>query len=206
MGHPTCSFMDVILHGILSDKTKDIKMDASTGSILKALRFAAEKHRNQRRKSAEAAPYINHPIQVAEILWRVAEVRDETLLVAAILHDTIEDTATTQEEIELQFGADVLALVLEVTDDKSLPKQMRKQLQVEHAPHKTHSAKLLKLADKISNVGDIISAPPKDWSVDHRREYLLWTEQVVDGLRGVNEELERQYDELLMQGKRSLGI
>ena len=181
-------------------------MDESTGSILKALRFAAEKHSEQRRKNAKASPYINHPIQVAEILWRVADVRDETLLIAAILHDTIEDTATTREEIESQFGADVLALVLEVTDDKSLPKQTRKQLQVEHAPHKSRNAKLLKLADKISNVGDIISTPPPAWSLERRKEYLLWTEKVVAGLRGVNEKLESQYDELLAKGKKSLGI
>ncbi|MGZ9167224.1 MAG: HD domain-containing protein [Anaerolineales bacterium] len=181
-------------------------MDESTGSILKALRFAAEKHSEQRRKNAKASPYINHPIQVAEILWRVADVRDETLLIAAILHDTIEDTATTREEIESQFGADVLALVLEVTDDKSLPKQTRKQLQVEHAPHKSRHAKLLKLADKISNVGDIITTPPPDWSLERRQEYLLWTEKVVAGLRGVNEKLESQYDELLARGKQSLGI
>jgi guanosine-3',5'-bis(diphosphate) 3'-pyrophosphohydrolase len=133
-------------------------------------------------------------------------VRDETLLIAAILHDTIEDTATTREEIESQFGANVLALVLEVTDDKSLPKQTRKQLQVEHAHHKSRSAKLLKIADKISNVGDIITFPPKDWSLERRQEYLLWTEKVVAGLRGVNEKLESQYDELLAKGKQSLGI
>jgi len=181
-------------------------MDESTGLLLKALRFAAEKHSNQRRKDAHGSPYINHPIQVAEILWRVGDVRDTTLLVASLLHDTIEDTGTTPDEIEADFGADVLALVLEVTDDKSLPKQVRKQLQVEHAPHKTPSAKLLKLADKISNVQDIISSPPKDWSRERRQEYLLWTEKVVAGLRGVNEKLDIQYDELLTQGKASLGI
>ena len=177
-----------------------------TGLLLKALRFAAEKHSDQRRKNAKASPYINHPIQVAEILWRVADVRDETLLIAAILHDTIEDTDTKPEEIQAEFGEEVLALVLEVTDDKSLPKQVRKQLQVEHAPNKTYRAKLLKLADKISNVGDIITFPPKDWSLERRQEYLLWTEQVVAGLRGVNEKLESQYDELLAKGKQSLGI
>ena len=181
-------------------------MDESTGSLLKALRFAAEKHNDQRRKDAKASPYINHPIQVAEILWRVGDVRDMTLLVASLLHDTIEDTATTPEEIRANFGEDVLGIVLEVTDDKSLPKQARKQLQVEHASHKTRSAKLLKLADKISNVEDIIMSPPKDWSRERRQEYLLWTERVVAGLRGVNERLETQYDELLTQGKQSLGI
>src|SRR5512143_2634803 len=138
-------------------------MYESTGLILKALRFSAEKHNDQRRKDAKASPYINHLIQVTETLWTIGEVRDVTLLVASILHDTIEDTATTQEEIRQNFGEEVLALVLEVTDDKSLPKQVRKQLQVEHAPHKSHNAKLLKLADKISNIQDIIRFPPRDW-------------------------------------------
>ena len=181
-------------------------MDESTGLILKALRFAAEKHNDQRRKDSRASPYINHPIRVAEILWRVGDVRDVTLLIASILHDTIEDTKTTPDEIRAEFGEDALALVLEVTDDKSLPKQVRKQLQVEHAPHKTRNAKLLKLADKISNVQDIIVTPPKDWSLERRREYLLWTEKVVAGLRGVNENLELHYDRLLVEGKRSLGL
>ncbi len=181
-------------------------MDESTGLLLKALRFASEKHNDQRRKDAKASPYINHPIQVAEILWRVGDVRDTTLLVASLLHDTIEDTGTTPEEIKNNFGEDVLALVQEVTDDKSLPKAIRKQLQVEHAPHETRNAKLLKLADKISNLQDIVTSPPKDWSWERRQEYLLWTERVVAGLRGVNPKLETQYDELLTKGKQSLGI
>src|SRR5215210_2152517 len=125
---------------------RSYQMDESTGSLLKALRFSAEKHNDQRRKDPKASPYINHPIQVAEILWTIGDVRDVTLLVASILHDTIEDTATKPDEIRSLFGEDVLSVVLEVTDDKSLPKQVRKQLQVEHAPHKTHNAKLLKLA------------------------------------------------------------
>ena len=181
-------------------------MDELTGLILKALRFSAEKHNDQRRKDSRSSPYINHPIQVAETLWTVGEVRDVTLLVAAILHDTVEDTATTPDEIRENFGEDVLALVLEVTDDKSLPKQVRKQLQVEHAPHKSRDAKFLKLADNISNVRDIIQSPPKDWSLERRREYLLWTEKVVAGLRGVSPGLESRYDELLVEGKRSLGL
>ncbi|HET6824274.1 MAG TPA: HD domain-containing protein [Anaerolineales bacterium] len=181
-------------------------MDNSIGLILKVMRFAAEKHIDQRRKDSRLSPYINHPIQVAEILWTIGEVRDLNLLVASILHDTIEDTATSPEEIKVEFGEAVLALVLEVTDDKSLPKQVRKQLQMETAPHKTHSAKLLKLADKICNVHDILATPPADWSLERRQEYLLWTEKVVTGLRGVNARLETHYDELLASAKRSLGI
>lgn len=181
-------------------------MDESTGLIFKALRFSAQKHNDQRRKDAKASPYINHPIQVAEILWSIGDVRDVNLLVAALLHDTIEDTDATPEEIQAVFGEEVMSLVLEVTDDKTLPKQARKQLQVEHAPHKTHKAKLLKLADKISNIGDITTSPPKNWSMDRLKEYLLWSERVVAGLRGTNEKLELHYDEVLANGKRSLGI
>ncbi|MEO8358113.1 MAG: HD domain-containing protein [Chloroflexota bacterium] len=181
-------------------------MDESTGLVLKALRFSAEKHRDQRRKDAKSSPYINHPIQVAETLWTVGGVRDAILLAAAILHDTIEDTGTQPEEIKAEFGEDVLALVLEVTDDKSLPKPVRKQLQVENAPHKTQSAKLLKLADKICNVRDVSSSPPSNWPLERQKEYLLWTEKVVAGLRGVNQSLESHYDVILADGKRSLGI
>ena len=181
-------------------------MDNAVGLILKAMCFSAEKHRDQRRKDSKSSPYINHPIHVAETLWSVGDVTDITVLVASILHDTIEDTGTKPEEIRAEFGEDVLALVLEVTDDKSLPRQVRKQLQVQTAPHKTHSAKLLKLADKICNVRDILTSPPTAWSLARRREYLLWTEQVVAGLRGVNARLESQYDELLASGKQALGI
>jgi len=181
-------------------------MDDSTGSILKALRFSAKKHNDQRRKDEKASPYINHPIQVAETLWSVGGVRDVNLLVAAILHDTIEDTDTTPEEIRVEFGDEVLSLVLEVTDDKSLPKQVRKQLQIEHAPHKSDKAKLLKLSDKINNVDDMVQSPPSTWSLERKQEYLLWTEKVVAGLRGVNPKLEDCFDELLAKGKHALGL
>ena len=181
-------------------------MDESTGLILKAIRFAAEKHKGQKRKDTEASPYINHPIQVTEILWEIGGVRDTTLLLAAILHDTIEDTDATPEEIKVIFGEEVLALVLEVTDDKSLPKEVRKQRQVETAPHKSQRARLLKIADKISNVQDIVRTPPKDWSLERRQEYVLWSERVVAGLRGVNDKLESRYDDILAEGKRLLGL
>lgn len=181
-------------------------MDNSVGLILKAIRFSAEKHNDQRRKDSRSSPYINHPIQVAEMLWTVGEVRDSALLIAAILHDTIEDTATAPEEIKNEFGDDVLALVLEVTDDKTLAKQVRKQLQIESAAHKTQNAKLLKLADKICNVRDLIDSPPRNWSLERRREYLLWSENVVAGLRGVNAGLENHFDQLLASGKQALGI
>ena len=181
-------------------------MDDSVGLVLEAIRFAAEKHSDQRRKDSKSSPYINHPIQVAEMLWTIGQVRDDALLVASILHDTVEDTSTSPEEIRARFGQAVIDLVLEVTDDKSLPKEVRKQRQIETAPHKSHNAKLLKLADKICNVRDLIDSPPRSWSLERKQEYLLWTEKVVAGLRGASPQLESHYDELLARGKHSLGI
>jgi guanosine-3',5'-bis(diphosphate) 3'-pyrophosphohydrolase len=162
--------------------------------LFSALAFAAQKHRDQRRKDAEALPYINHPIALARVLTVEGGVTDPTTLVAAILHDTIEDTETTAEELRELFGAVVTAVVLEVTDDKSLPKAERKRLQIDQAPQLSNRAKLVKLVDKISNIRDVASHPPADWSVSRRREYFEWAKQVVDGLRGVHSGLEGVFD------------
>src|SRR6186997_3356629 len=130
-------------------------MSIDTLEILKALKFSSQKHRNQRRKDRDASPYINHPIDVVEMLMRVGNVTDTSVLVGAILHDTVEDTDTSPEEVEQVFGPGVKSLVMEVTDDKNLPKQERKRLQVQNAPHKSAGAKQIKMADKISNLRDI---------------------------------------------------
>jgi GTP diphosphokinase / guanosine-3',5'-bis(diphosphate) 3'-diphosphatase len=173
-------------------------------AILKALHFAARKHRDQRRKDIEASPYINHPIEVAELLARIGMVSDPVVLQAAILHDTIEDTQTTPEELEEVFGPEVSRLVLEVTDDKSLPKAERKRLQVLHASQISERARQIKIADKISNVQSVTKTPPADWSLERRKEYLNWTEQVVAGCRGPNEPLEKFYDQVLESGRKIL--
>ena len=173
-------------------------------AILKALHFAADKHRDQRRKDEEASPYINHPIEVAELLARVGGVQDLVILQGAILHDTIEDTDTTPDELEAAFGRDVRRVVEEVTDDTRLPKGERKRLQIEHAPHLSDRAKHVKLADKIANVRSVTEAPPAKWPLARRKEYLDWTEQVVAGLRGCNPSLEILYAQMLEEGRRVL--
>jgi guanosine-3',5'-bis(diphosphate) 3'-pyrophosphohydrolase len=173
-------------------------------TLLKALKFSADKHRNQRRKDRNLSPYINHPIDVAEMLLSVGNVQDVDVLVAAILHDTIEDTDTKPEEIEKLFGKNVLSLVKEVTDDKTLPKDMRKNLQVETAPKKSPGAKQIKIADKISNLRDILHSPPANWSNERKIEYVDWSERVVAGLRGVNPALEDLYDQILTEAKQIL--
>ena len=164
--------------------------------IFKALRFAAYKHQHQRRKNKNAAPYINHLIQVAETLWEIGKVRDIAIIAAGILHDTIEDTNTSPQELEAMFGKKIRTIVEEVTDDKNLPKQTRKQLQIEHAAKASLEARHVKLADKICNVGDLIEAPPENWSLQRRRDYVAWSENVINGLRGSNTGLEQHFDEL----------
>jgi (p)ppGpp synthase/HD superfamily hydrolase len=172
--------------------------------ILKALHFAADKHRDQRRKDVEGSPYINHPIEVAELLARVGGVTDLVTLQSAILHDTIEDTKTKPEELEAAFGPEVRRVVEEVTDDKQLLKEERKQLQIEHASHLSERAKQIKIGDKISNVLGVTQAPPADWSLERRLEYLDWTEKVVEGCRGCNATLEGFYDQVLAEGRQVL--
>ena len=172
--------------------------------LLRAVRFAAHKHRDQRRKNRDASPYINHPIEVAELISRVGEVDDFEVLIAAVLHDTVEDTETTPEEIEAAFGAAVRSLVAEVTDDKTVEKLERKRLQVEHAPHISDRAKLIKIADKACNVRDIAHSPPLDWGAERRSEYLDWASRVVEGCRGANEKLERYFDETLATARQRL--
>jgi guanosine-3',5'-bis(diphosphate) 3'-pyrophosphohydrolase len=172
--------------------------------LLKAIEFAAHKHRSQRRKSGEAVPYINHPITVARLLAEVGGIEDEDVLVAAVLHDTLEDTATTRDELEAAFGPVVLHLVDEVTDDKSLPKAQRKRLQVTHAPGLSTGAALIKLADKIANVHDLSHAPPEDWSQDQIREYLDWAEEVVGKCPDVNRALRARFAEVVREGREAL--
>lgn len=172
--------------------------------LLAALHFAADKHRDQRRKGEDASPYINHPIVVAETLARFG-VTDPVTLQAAALHDTLEDTETTPDELERTFGREVRDVVMEVTDDKALAKRERKHVQVRQAPSLSHRAKLIRIADKISNVHDVLHAPPADWSVEWRRGYVDWTERVVAGCRGTHEELEACYDQVLHEARRALG-
>ncbi len=173
--------------------------------LLRTLEFAALKHRDQRRKGNHQAPYINHPIEVAALLATVGGVTDVATLQAALLHDTVEDTATTADELSQAFGPEVMSLVLEMTDDMSMPSAARKRHQIERAPGLTPKAKLIKIADKIANVGDIARHPPPDWTIDRQRKYFEWTAAVVDCCRGVNGALEARYDEVLRQAREIVG-
>jgi guanosine-3',5'-bis(diphosphate) 3'-pyrophosphohydrolase len=171
--------------------------------LVNALSFAAKKHRLQKRKDG-VTPYINHPIEVVQILVTVASVEDYEVLAAAALHDTIEDTDTTPEELRAAFGERILSLVLECTDDKSLPKEERKRLQVEHAPHKSADAKLIKIADKISNMRDIAASPPTDWDEQRKAKYLEWSKHVFEGLKGGNAKLDQLFESVLEASRKAL--
>ena len=171
--------------------------------ILRAVDFAARKHRDQRRKDKEASPYINHPIAVSLVLAETGGIADVAVLSAAILHDTLEDTDTTSEELEAAFGVRIRKLVEEVTDDKSLPKAKRKELQIAHAAQLSPDAVLIKLGDKISNVLDVMHSPPADWNLERRREYLDWAEAVVRNCRKVNAALEQHFSHMLAEGRQA---
>ncbi len=169
-----------------------------------ALQFAAHKHRNQFRKGSPPTPYINHPIAVAATLVNVGGVDDLELIEVALLHDTVEDTDTLPEEVEQRFGARIRALVMEMTDDKTLEKKVRKLEQIKNAPYKSVAAKKLKLADKTCNVRDIREDPPADWDLDRKIAYFDWAEAVVAGLRGVNELLERHFDNEVAMSRKAI--
>ncbi|XP_034773142.1 guanosine-3',5'-bis(diphosphate) 3'-pyrophosphohydrolase MESH1-like isoform X2 [Acipenser ruthenus] len=174
-------------------------MNLETVLLLETVNFAAEKHKTQRRKDPEATPYINHPIGVARILSYEGGITDITVLQAALLHDTVEDTDTSLPELDAVFGATVARIVQEVTDDKALSKQERKQLQVEHAPHCSHQAKLVKLADKLYNLRDLNRCTPSGWTPQRVQEYFTWAVQVVKGLRGTNAALEEKLYQLFKE-------
>jgi guanosine-3',5'-bis(diphosphate) 3'-pyrophosphohydrolase len=164
-------------------------------TLMAALDFAARTHKDQRRKDADASPYINHPIALANILANEGHVTDLETICGALLHDTIEDTETTEAELVATFGPSIAGIVVEVTDDKVLEKSARKQAQIDHAPHLSTKAKAVKLADKIANLRDVAACPPPDWSLERRQGYFDWAKQVIDRLRGAHPQLEAVFDE-----------
>jgi guanosine-3',5'-bis(diphosphate) 3'-pyrophosphohydrolase len=173
--------------------------------ILSALHYAAGKHQAQRRKGAGAAPYINHPIEVATLLATIGKVQNPELLAAALLHDVLEDTNATPAEIARLFGKRVLSLVQEVTDDKRLPDDARRQRQIEHAPHLSRAAQQIKLADKISNLNGIINDPPVKWRRERQLQYLDWSAKVIAGISGCNPALERMFAQRIKLARKRAG-
>jgi GTP diphosphokinase / guanosine-3',5'-bis(diphosphate) 3'-diphosphatase len=171
-------------------------MDQSnTDLLMKALSFAAFKHRHQRRKGVKPIPYINHPIGAADLIVRIGHVSDPEIIATALLHDTVEDTETTFAELEAEFGPVISQMVAELTDDKSLPFAERKRRQIEHAPSLSARARIVKLADKTCNLRDVDQDPPAKWNLKRKQEYFDWAKEVVDKIRGANVELEKAFDE-----------
>lgn len=173
-------------------------------SILDAVIFAARKHQGHVRKDERASPYVTHPLAVARAIYQIGKIHDPIILIAAILHDIIEDTDTTDTEIQERFGEEILSTVLEVTDDKSQMKIIRKQQQVVHSPDLSYGAKIIKLADKLTNCQDILHTPPRDWSIKRRQEYIQWAADVIAQIRNTNPPLEAAFDEMLTQAEKTL--
>lgn len=167
--------------------------------ILRAAEFAAHKHRDQRRKDAGASPYINHPLSVASVLCNEGGISDPVILAAALLHDTLEDTETSYEELRGQFGEEIADVVVEVTDTKWLAKHSRKRLQISKAAHSSTRAAAVKIADKISNLRAMLATPPEGWTLQRKQEYFDWAAQVVAAVRGEHPALEQRFDALYRQ-------
>lgn len=170
--------------------------EADLKILLKALSFAAHKHKDQRRRDVDASPYINHPISLADILCNEAHITDIETICGALLHDTVEDTQTTDAELEQVFGKAIRDIVMDVTDEEGLSRTARKQAQIDNAASISDKAKLIKLADKISNLRDVINNPPADWTLVRRQEYFDWARRVIDQVRGVHPGLEALFDDV----------
>jgi len=180
--------------------------DKGTLLIARAADFAARRHADQRRKGAAREPYINHLTEVAGLLAQATDGANPTVVAAGLLHDTLEDTETEFEELQKLFGRDVAKIVAEVTDDKSLPKAERKRLQVKNTPKKSREARLVKIADKTSNLRSLANSPPTDWNNRRTGEYIDWAEQVVDGCRGLNAKLEQIFDVAAAEARAAVGL
>lgn len=175
-------------------------------AVLKAADAAARWHVHQRRKGAAAEPYINHLLEVASLVTEATGAREPDLVIAALLHDAIEDQQVPRDVIANAFGNVVAEFVEEVTDDKSLPKEARKQLQIKTAPLKSRGAKILKLADIISNLKALSASPPADWTVQRRLKYVVWARAVAAGLKGASPMLEDQLERAAEEAQRAAAL
>jgi guanosine-3',5'-bis(diphosphate) 3'-pyrophosphohydrolase len=164
--------------------------------VLSAAIIAAEAHRNQRRKDKVGTPYINHPITVAALASTVTS--DTDIVVAALLHDVVEDTILTLDDVEQFCGKYVADIVGEVTDDKKLPWAERKQAQIDHAPHLSDAAAIVKVADKIANVSDLRS-PEASWSLERRLQYATWAAKVVNSITNAPEALVATFNDTFVK-------
>ena len=180
-------------------------MDNDVVKLSQAADYAARQHSAQRRKGARAEPYVNHLTEVAAMLAEATDGADPVLVMGGLLHDTLEDTDATYEDLVARFGPEVAALVAEVTDDKSLPKDVRKRLQIEKTPSKSRRAKLLKIADKTSNLRSLMHSPPAGWTEERLRDYVVWAAEVVRSCRGLDAKLEAQFDAAYDAARRRFG-
>ena len=171
--------------------------------LIDAILYAASSHAGQLRKDC-VTPYINHPIEVMHLLVYTGGIEDHEILMAAVLHDVIEDTSVTAEDIAERFGKNVASVVLELTDDVTQPKEERKRLQLQNAGKLSRAARLIRISDKICNVYDMLYAPPGNWDLKRRKEYIEWANAVVKKISGTNEGLESHFEELIEESFRFL--
>ena len=179
-------------------------MSADLRSLTKALVFAAEAHRNQRRKGAAQEPYLNHLIEVLDLVVKATDGADMDILIAALLHDVVEDTSTSYEDVAANFGERVAEIVRENSDDMSLPKADRRLARIAAMPLKSREARLVKIADVISNLRAIAVSPPAGWPAERKLGYLQSCRRLVDAGRGTDAAIERIFDQTADDVERTI--
>jgi (p)ppGpp synthase/HD superfamily hydrolase len=157
--------------------------------LFEALEYASKLHKDQRRKGNGGSPYVNHLIEVASLLSRVAEVTDHEVIIAAILHDVLEDTEAREGDIFDRFGGTVLAYVKHVTDDKLLSLEKRRIAQLKSIENSSSQIQLIKLADHCSNIASL----PPSWDRARLESYISWSHSIAVHCYSASEELAKVY-------------
>jgi GTP diphosphokinase / guanosine-3',5'-bis(diphosphate) 3'-diphosphatase len=186
--------LDTTQPGSTAEQPMFVRLAGGLGLVLNVAAYAGTAHSKQRRKDENGAPYINHPLAVARVLAHEVGVTDAITLCAALLHDTIEDTAVTYNDLVARFGADIADVVREVSDDKTLSKAARKLARIESASHLSDRARLVVVADKVCNIRDLMACPIVGWGETQIHQYVEWAGKVCAGARGVNAALDALFD------------
>ncbi len=183
------SLREGVIKGSISEKDAEIVLDA--------VAFSAEKHKLQVKSNAKKTPYIIHPIEVADLALKVGQVYDKDVLVAALLHDVLDGTTATEKEISDHYGKTVASYVQEMTSPKDLSLKEQKKEQIKAAFHQTPNVAIIKLSDKLSNLGTLAKNPPSNWSRDRIDQYFQWAQSVIENLPESNQPLKKQVKQVI---------
>jgi len=177
------SLKDGMDRGALNEKDAE--------AVLGAAIFATEKHKSQVRSNEKKTPYIIHPIEVADLVMKIGHVYDKDVLITALLHDVMDDTQTTYEQITSLYGTKVSSYLEEMTSKQGLSLKEQKKQQIMQAFRQNPSVAIIKLSDKLSNLKTLATSPPPSWSRDRIDQYFQWAQTVIENLPESNQLLKK---------------